>query len=132
MLCRYPEKGLASISYSMALNAPIEATIYGTRGTVKVNCKPRNILYPSHRILLEITTSTPRYMHIYSHLLTLPSRVFERKLGMRVRPLMPHHDSLFAYLVSVQTQGGTGMALQYFFHQSLTLSKSYASKIFSY
>jgi len=36
-VCRYPGKGLADISYSMALNAPIEATIYGTKGTVKVD-----------------------------------------------------------------------------------------------
>ncbi len=34
---RYPGKGLADISYSMALNAPIEATVYGTQGTVKVS-----------------------------------------------------------------------------------------------
>lgn len=42
IVCRYPGKGLSNISYSMALNAPIEATVFGTKGTVKVHDRAHN------------------------------------------------------------------------------------------
>ena len=41
-VCRYPGKGIAHVSYSMALDAPIEATVFGTKGTVKVHDRAHN------------------------------------------------------------------------------------------
>ena len=41
-VCRYPGKGIAHVSYSMALDAPIEATVFGTKGTVKIHDRAHN------------------------------------------------------------------------------------------